>query len=139
MGKSEEKSEQAIEHATDSFASRLLREFRAEFDSNARLAKERIIRRLRLKLPPHPGRPSDPLLDRAFEMHRGGATAKEISEALLPELTKFDPFMGECARRGLLQALRRRRQRQRAKKTRRATEPASPCAQLTQDQDSHAA
>jgi hypothetical protein len=78
-----------MERRADHFASRLLKQYRAEFDSDARLAKKRFIRRLRLKLPPRPGhRPPDPTLDRAFAMHRSGAIANDIAAAQVCALAR---------------------------------------------------
>mgnify|MGYP001590472797 CR=1 FL=1 len=66
------------------FAKRLRHDYAAGISADPRRFKKRVVRLLRIHLPPFPGRPRKETITRALELHRQGTPWSEIYSQCIP-------------------------------------------------------
>ena len=98
----------------------LQRDYAHQIAEDPRGFKKRVVHKLKLYLPPGPGRPAEASITKAVELRKQGLDWKQIYPQCIPNHAQFDPpirRMAElnlrAARRSRLNAARKRRKRQR--------------------------
>ncbi len=119
----------------------LKRDFAAEIARDAAAFKRRAVHRLKLHLPPGPGRPCLESVTRAADMRSQGKPWREIYHVCIPDYAKLDPASRQVAQWNLRNAVRSRRnsRRRRSKARVGSSAAANPRADVSSSQSPHAA
>jgi hypothetical protein len=97
-----------LEHATQTFAEALRRDFAGDINRDPRFFKKQVLRLIRRWLPPRPGRPTNPKTEAAFALLQEGKTVRQILRLQIRDFDKLDTWSRMLAEKGLRQALARR-------------------------------
>src|SRR5438132_11372772 len=104
-----------LEQAVRKFATRLRSDFGNEITRDPASFKKHVLRLLRRRLPPRPGRPNDPRIDAALVMVSQGKSLKHVLRCQVPGFDQVDTYGRYLAEKGLRTAIGRRRRRIRSR------------------------
>jgi hypothetical protein len=109
-----------LDRAMRRIAAMLQRDFARQIAENAKVFKKRVVHKLKLYLPPGPGRPAEASITKAVELRKLGLDWMQIYPQCIPNHAQLDPptrRMAElnlrAARRSRLNTARRRRRNKR--------------------------
>lgn len=109
-----------LDRAIRRFAARLKRDFAAEIARDPASFKHRAVHRLKVYLPPGPGRPCLDSVTQAGELRTQGKPWKEIYPACIPTYLDLDAASRQVAQWHLRNAVRARRNTRRRRSKARA-------------------
>lgn len=127
------RSSENLDRAIRQIAARLKRDFADEIARDAAAFKRRAVHRLRLHLPPGPGRPCLGSVTQAAEMRAQGKPWKDIYPACIPGHATMDPASRQVAQWNLRNAVRSRRnaRRRRSKARVQISASANPISDVS--------